>query len=85
MRTKEDLVRIVRSSVDGTVAVDLRGKAKGRGAYVCLNMDCINKAMQPQRLNRTFRLAHDSADCIGPGTIDKLRQDLLGLLGAQQH
>ena len=85
MRTKEDLVRIVRSSVDGTVTIDLRGKGKGRGAYVCLNMDCINKAMQPQRLNRTFRLAHDSADCIGPGTIDKLRQDLLGLLGAQQH
>ncbi len=85
MRTKEALIRIVRTSVDGTIAIDSHGKGKGRGAYVCLNMDCIDKAIQPQRLNRAFRIAYDSADCIDLGTIDELRQGLLGLLEVQHH
>lgn len=85
VRTKEALIRIVRSSVDGTITIDPRGKGKGRGTYVCLNVDCISRAMQPQRLDRAFRIAHDSADRIERGAIDKLRQDLLGLLEVQRH
>ena len=74
VRTREDLIRIVRSPVDGAIVIDSRGKEKGRGAYVCFNIDCINKAMQPQKLDRAFRVDH-----IGLETIDRLRQDLLEL------
>ena len=80
MRTRAALIRIVRSAVDGTVTIDPRGKEKGRGAYVCFNIDCINKAMQPQRLDRAFRVDH-----IGLETIDRLRQDLLELMKIQHH
>jgi predicted RNA-binding protein YlxR (DUF448 family) len=37
--------------------IDLHGKKKGRGAYVCPNIDCIKKAMHPERLNRAFRIS----------------------------
>ena len=41
----------------GVITIDLHGKRKGRGAYVCPNVDCIKKAMQPERLNRAFRIS----------------------------
>ena len=80
VKTKADLIRIVKSFGDGGIVVDLRGKEKGRGAYVCSNVDCINKAMESQRLSRAFRIAPNSSDFISLENIDKLRRDLLGLM-----
>ena len=78
--TKADLIRIVKSFGDGSIVVDLRGKEKGRGAYVCSNIDCINRAMEFQKLNRAFRIVPDSADSISLENIDKLRRYLLELM-----
>lgn len=42
MFDKRNLLRIVKSA-NGTVSVDLGGKANGRGAYICGDGKCISK------------------------------------------
>lgn len=55
MKAKKELVRVVRSP-EGTVSVDLRGKAPGRGAYVCPNPDCLKKALRSKALSRSLEV-----------------------------
>lgn len=51
---KRDLIRIVLSP-DGEVAIDEKGKAPGRGAYVCDNQQCIQIAVNKKKLERSLR------------------------------
>jgi predicted RNA-binding protein YlxR (DUF448 family) len=44
VRSKRDLMRVVRSP-EGAVHVDYTGKANGRGAYLCRNRLCWQKAI----------------------------------------
>jgi len=44
VRAKRELVRVVRSP-EGTLSVDLRGKASGRGAYVCPDPACLSRGL----------------------------------------
>lgn len=44
VQAKRELVRIVRSP-EGTLSVDLRGKASGRGAYVCPEPACLARGL----------------------------------------
>ena len=53
MKPKPELVRVVRSP-EGTVSVDLRGKAPGRGAYVCRSADCLKRALRSKALSRNL-------------------------------
>lgn len=53
MKPKPELVRVVRSP-EGTVSVDLRGKAPGRGAYVCRSADCLKKALRSKAISRSL-------------------------------
>ena len=80
VKAKKDLIRIVRSSDEKTITVDLYGKGKGRGAYICPDICCIDEAMKPDRLNRAFRISNNSEDHISLETIDKLKQNLLSLI-----
>ena len=43
MKPKKELVRVVKSP-EGEIALDFRGKASGRGAYVCKDGACLKKA-----------------------------------------
>ena len=36
--------------------MDLRGKAPGRGAYVCPNPDCLKKALRSKALSRSLEV-----------------------------
>lgn len=53
MKPKKELLRVVRAP-DGTVSLDLRGKAPGRGAYVCPNPACLKKAVRSRALDRAL-------------------------------
>ena len=53
MKPKKELVRVVRSP-EGTVCLDLRGKAPGRGAYVCRSADCLKKALRSKAVSRSL-------------------------------
>ena len=48
MMPKKDLIRIVKSP-EGVISVDDRGKAPGRGAYICHNQECLNKAYKDMK------------------------------------
>ena len=40
---------------EGQLSVDLTGRAKGRGVYLCQNKTCIENAKKKRALNRSFR------------------------------
>lgn len=52
-KNKNELIRIVRT-VDGEIIVDKTGKVNGRGAYICNNVECLNKAIKTKRLENAF-------------------------------
>ncbi len=56
MKPKKELVRIVRGT-DGTVSVDFTGKVNGRGAYLCPNLTCLNKAKKSGRIGKSLGVA----------------------------
>ena len=53
MKPKRELIRIVRSP-QGEISLDFRGKAPGRGAYVCPNLQCLKKAIKTRAIERAF-------------------------------
>lgn len=57
-REKKDLVRVVRNK-EGEIFLDKTGKANGRGAYVCANKECMEKAIKTKAFNRAFKLNVD--------------------------
>lgn len=53
MKPKKELIRVVRSP-EGGVSLDFRGKAPGRGAYVCPDSACLKRAIKARALERAF-------------------------------
>ena len=53
MKPKQSLMRVVRSP-EGAISLDMKGKASGRGAYVCHDMDCLKKARKSKALERAL-------------------------------
>ena len=68
-RPKRELVRVVRSP-EGEISIDLRGKAPGRGAYLCPSAACLAKARKAKRLERTFEVP------IPDGIYDRLTEEI---------
>lgn len=56
MKPKRELVRVVRGP-DGTICLDTKGKAPGRGAYVCHDTGCLKKARKSKALERSLETA----------------------------
>ena len=54
MKPKRELIRVVRSAA-GEISLDFRGKAPGRGAYICPNPQCLKKAIKARALERFFK------------------------------
>ncbi|MBR1535074.1 MAG: YlxR family protein [Ruminococcus sp.] len=69
MKDKRELVRIVRNK-EGEISVDLTGKKPGRGAYICKDTECLNKAERTKRLSKAFSAP------IAPEIYDTLRKEL---------
>ena len=71
MKPKKDLIRVVRSP-EGEISLDFKGKASGRGAYVCPDPRCLKKAIKARALERAF-----SAQ-IPPEIYEKLESQMEG-------
>ncbi len=65
-KPKRELIRIVRTP-DGEVRVDPSGKQSGRGAYICPQAVCLQKAIKGKRLEKNLQVP------ITPEIIDTLR------------
>ncbi len=55
-KPKRALIRIVKSP-EGSISADFSGKANGRGAYLCSNLECLKKAVKSRALERAFETA----------------------------
>lgn len=59
MFPKKELVRVVKTKLSEDednyeISLDLTGKKSGRGAYVCKNADCLQKARKAKRFQRAL-------------------------------
>lgn len=59
VRAKRELVRIVRSP-GGELAVDLRGKAPGRGAYLDPDPACLDRGLREGALAKALEIPVDA-------------------------
>ena len=71
IKPKKELIRIVKNK-EGNIFVDKTGKANGRGAYLCDNIECLEKAIKTKKLERTFEVAIESK------IYEDLRGEMLG-------
>ena len=53
MKQKLELTRIVRNA-EGNISIDFKGKTPGRGAYICQNEACLEKAIKTRALERAL-------------------------------
>ncbi|HBC95165.1 MAG TPA: DUF448 domain-containing protein [Clostridium sp.] len=58
VKPKKELIRIVRNK-EGEVFVDPTGKKNGRGAYICRNIQCLEKAFKSNRLQKNLEVQID--------------------------
>lgn len=68
-KDKKELIRLVVNK-KGEIFVDETGKAEGRGAYICDDIKCLEKAIKTKRLERVFETKID----------DKLYENIRGVI-----
>lgn len=56
MKPKRELIRVVRSP-EGEISLDFKGKKPGRGAYLCPDPACLNRAKKSKGLERALDTA----------------------------
>jgi len=69
-KDKKDLIRIVNNK-ENEINLDKTGKKPGRGAYICDNMDCLEKVIKSKRLDSIFEMK------IAEDIYLKLREDYI--------
>lgn len=56
MKNKKDMMRVLRTPGGDTV-LDKTGKKNGRGAYLCISKECLQKARKNKGLERSFKMS----------------------------
>lgn len=56
MKPKKELIRIVRSP-ENEIDLDFKGKAPGRGAYICPDPECLKKAQKSRAIEKAFEMS----------------------------
>ena len=52
-KAKKEFIRIVKNK-DNEINIDRTGKMPGRGAYICDDIQCLEKLIKTKRLERVF-------------------------------
>lgn len=55
-KDKKDLIRIVKNN-QNEILIDRTGKKDGRGAYICDDINCLEKVVKSKRLERIFEMS----------------------------
>ncbi len=69
MKPKKELLRVVRTPEE-EILIDFTGKKSGRGAYVCSDDACLNRAVKQRQLERALERA------ISPEVFEQLRRQI---------
>ena len=56
-KSKYDLIRIVYNRDDDSISIDKKGKAPGRGAYICPDVECLQKARKTNKIARSLKIS----------------------------
>ena len=64
-KPKNELLRVV--CAEGVFSADPTGRAEGRGAYICRDAGCLDKAIKRRAFGRAFRCEVQKED------LDRLR------------
>ena len=55
-KDKKELIRIVKNK-NNEISIDRTGKKEGRGAYICDDVNCLDKLSKSKRLERVFEMS----------------------------
>ena len=54
-KNKNELLRIVKNK-ENIIKVDENGKEPGRGAYICYDIECLEKAKKSKKLEKALEI-----------------------------
>ena len=69
MKSKKELIRVVKNN-ENIISLDNSGRKPGRGAYICKQIQCLEKAQKAKRFEKTFECKIDDE------IFNALRQEL---------
>lgn len=69
-KPKRELIRIVKNK-ENEIFIDLKGKANGRGVYICNSIECLDMAIKNKSIERSFEQKIDQE------ILDELRNTLV--------
>ena len=55
MKSKKELLRVLRTEDQGII-LDTTGRKNGRGAYICPDPECMERARKSRGLDRAFKM-----------------------------
>jgi len=55
IKGKKEMMRVLKTT-DDTICLDVTGKMNGRGAYLCKQKECLEKAIKSKGLERSFKM-----------------------------
>ena len=78
-KDKKDLIRIVKNK-DGEISIDKNEKKEGRGAYICNNIECLDKVIKSKRLEKALetKIEEETYNKIGEIIKNKNGGDVIG-------
>lgn len=53
-KTKKEMLRVIRTA-ENEILIDTTGRKNGRGAYLCVNPECLKKAGKSRALERALK------------------------------
>lgn len=56
MKSKKEMMRVLKTA-EGEIVLDVTGKKNGRGAYLCVSRECLEKARKNKGLERSFKMS----------------------------
>ncbi len=56
MKNKKDLMRVLKTAED-SIVLDMTGRKNGRGAYLCMDKECLAKARKNKGLEHSFKMS----------------------------
>ena len=68
MKGKKEMLRVLKTPED-EICLDATGKKNGRGAYICRQKECLQKARKNKGLERSFKMS------ISPEVYDTLEKE----------
>lgn len=73
-RNKRDMIRVLKTTED-SVIIDATGRKNGRGAYICHDAACLEKAFKNHGLERSLKMQ------IPADVYEALKKELTGTDG----